>query len=456
MLLWQMVLYAQPQQPTAFAKGYQYLIGMGRPLDQPKAVGIFKAAAANGDPECLNALGNLYAQGQGVGYNIDSAINCYKMAAQKGYASGYYNLGRLYQQGTVVAQDFVAAANYYKQGAALGHEDCKSWLAYLNYKGIGTPQNYNQAFDLYQELANKGNANAMYFVGICYRNGYGTPANAELAKQWLKKAADGHEAQAVTELYSETLPENKSVVSNALQEKLATLKTYHENVATTAATNISGNYVGQAVYYDFSGKYVQEIVPLKLTLEQNTDGYKGTWVEGDSLAAPIGAKFYNNQFVFDSACRYTRHNRYSFGTPEAYRFNNASLGIKYLADSMYLAGDVQFYSLGRREPGQPMYISVSKKIEDNGQQWYANLPITVSPNPATSVVNASFTLGQGCKVTLQITTMEGRPLPNTAATKTLPAGSYNYPFNVEGLAAGSYIITIDGGNTKGSKIFIKL
>lgn len=437
-----------------FAQAYQYYHGLGRPLNKTRALQLFREAAAGGDPQALNAMGNLYTEGEMVPHNVDSAIACYQLAAQKGQIGACLNLGQIYQVGEIVPQDFAAAARYYQQGAAQGNMVCQCWVAYFNYKGLGVPQDYNKAFTIYSQLAQKGFPNAMYFLGMCYRNGYGVAPNAELGKQWLQKAIDHNEMQAVHELYKESLPENISVVTDSLQQELTELKSYHENVQTASATDLEGEYRGYAVYYDFSGKYVQEIVPLTLSLKKGAGGYAGKWTEADTLTAPITVAFLGNQLLFDSSSRYTRHNRYSYYGPETYRFDQASIGIKYLDDSMFLAGDMRFYSLSRREPGQPMYISLGRKIQKDAGAPVNHLQLNISPNPATDVLNASFATTQAATVNLQIMTIDGHFLPGKSVTETLPAGSYMVPFEVQNLAAGSYVLVFTDGTTRESKVFV--
>jgi uncharacterized protein len=449
------VIYAQLPINDGFNQAYQYLKGIGKPLNPEKALSIFKSYAEKGDKQSINALGNMYLNGKVVEKNIGVAINYYNQAAKLGYSNSYYNLGQIYQQGNFVIQDFKTAYYYYEKGANANHLGCVSWLAYMNYKGLGITQNYTKAFELYNQLANKGNANAMYFLGLCYRSGYGTVANASLAKLWLQKAIDNNEQQAIHELYNETKPENVSVINKELQTKLASLKSYSENIITANTNNIAGSYMGYIVYYDFSAKYVQEIMPLKLTLEKTANGYKGNWQEGDTLNAEIEASFHNNQFVFSERSQYIRHNRYSYYKPEPYLFNKASLGVKYINDEMHLTGDMQFYSISRKEPGQPIFIALSRKMDNVELASENNFNLILAPNPTLNNLNVSFTLLKMSKVLLDILTQDGKKML-TPVIKTLPKGTYTVPIVVSQLPAGSYLIRIVTADNTVNKLFIKL
>jgi uncharacterized protein len=449
--------YTQQSNPKLlFEEGYRYLNGINKPYDPGKAFGLFSQSAEAGYGAAMNALGNMYTKGLGTIANPLIALTWYKKASDQGYLNATVNLGRMYQKGEGVTQDFAEAFRYYRKGAEAGDIQSKNELAYFYYKGLGVEQNYNKAFSLYYEIAQKGNVNAEYFVGICYRNGYGVPADATLSKHWLQKAAAKQDRQAIHELNNEPLPENISTITPALQEKVASLKAYTERFIAAPTNNIEGVYQGYAVYYDFSKKYVHAIVPLTLNLRQTLSGYEGTWTESNSLSAAIKTDFSNNKLFFYKSSQYTRNDYYSYRNAEEYQFDNASLSIKYMGDSMYLSGDVRFYSLSRKEPGQPMYIALSKKIGDSHIE--DQFKLQVSPNPASSIVKATFTLDKTYPVQIQMLSSDGK-LVQQVGKRTLPAGTYSYDFNVQQLPQGTYLLRFilpDGTHKEISKPFIKI
>jgi 5-hydroxyisourate hydrolase-like protein (transthyretin family) len=158
--------------------------------------------------------------------------------------------------------------------------------------------------------------------------------------------------------------------------------------------------------------------------------------------------------VFDTSSQYSRCNYYSYRDIEKYQFRTAQLGIKYLNDSMYLSGNVRFYSLSRHEPGQPMYVVLANAV---GNTRLLIHDISLSPNPATNVVKATFTLDRTEKIKMQITDANGKITAAKAEEVLLPAGTYTYPVNVQQLSAGSYVLSIFAGDDAvQSKLFIKL
>lgn len=448
MLLLGLTLAGHAQQTASprllFDMGYAYLKGLHKPYDPEKAFTLFQQSATADFPRAMNAMGNMYLKGTGTQANVDSAVYWYEKAAGKGYKESWLNLGRIYQEGRLVKQDFEEAARYFEAGAKAGDWNCLNMVAYFHFKGLGLRQDYTAAFNIYKELAEKGHINALYFLGICYRNGYGTPANPELAKEWLAKAAERNDKQSTHELYEEELPENKSVISDELQRRVAQLKNYQEQFIASNNNNLSGYYKGYAVYYDFSGKYVNDIVPLSLHLTKTANGYAVNWKEGDSLSANLKAALTDNNFRFDSTSQYVRNNYYSHHTNERFQFNNASLDLKYLNDSIYLSGEVRFYSLKRREPAQPMYIALSRVLDNTEKSAAGKLAFRLSPNPASAYVKVSFTLAEARKVQLQLISSSGSVLQQIPP-RLLPAGSYSFNFELQGMPAGSYIIRAQAG-----------
>jgi TPR repeat protein len=463
LLLWQSAVLAQqtasktPSQEI-YDEACSYLYGFGRSYDPPKAVQLFRKSAEMGFAPAFNALGNLYMKGEaGIEKNVQTAVSYYKRAGEAGYTPAYQNLATLYRNGSEVPQDFRLSAQYSKAGAEKGNAACKNLLAYYYFKGFGVQQSYEKAFQLYHELAQKGLANAQYFLGLCYRNGYGTQANEEEAKSWLMKAAAQADFQATHELTAEPAPENSSVYNPALQQQVARMKSYQERLIASPGNDISGTYQGFAVYYDFSGQFVHQVVPLTLSLKKTNGSYQGTWTEQDTLTASIKGDFSGRGFQFDPASQYTRHNYYSYRSAEKYQFQLARLNVNFIGDSVCLAGDMQFYSMDRKEPGQPMYIMLRRKVEVEGLASGSDLKLSVTPNPATSEVKATFTLPKATKVNLDIMSMDGKPVLKQAGDAVLPAGTYSVPVNVQQLVNGSYTlrITTATGDVQ-TKIFIKL
>ena len=439
-----------------YDQGYQYIQGLHKPYDPEKAMGLFLESAEKGYSRAMNAIGNMYLEGIAVPVNVDSAEYWYERAGKKGYAVAWKNLGRMYQLDASVPQDFKRSAEYFRKGSEAGDLNSRNMLAYYHFKGLGLPQDYNAAFRIFSEVAAKGHTNAQYFLGICYRNGYGTPVDTEKAKYWLQKAASSNEKQSFHELSRELMPENKSAVTGDFQRNVDVLKRHYEQFENASTNNLSGTYNGHAIYYDFSGKHVADIVPLSLMISKKDGGYFVKWQEGDSLNATLNADVSKKQLLFDKNSTYTRNNYYSYRTEEKLRFENAELDIKYLNDSMYLSGYVNFYSLKRKEPTQPMFIALSRAFtEDEKNRAGLSLSLDLAPNPATTTIRAQLKISKISTVRLQLLTQTGVVLKQVDPRR-LPEGSYNINFDLQGLTPGTYMVRVtEASGISKTMLFIK-
>jgi 5-hydroxyisourate hydrolase-like protein (transthyretin family) len=103
-----------------------------------------------------------------------------------------------------------------------------------------------------------------------------------------------------------------------------------------------------------------------------------------------------------------------------------------------------------------MYVVLAKAVGNTTLPIH-DMKLSLSPNPATNVVNAAFTLDRTEKIKMQITDANGKITATKTEEVLLPAGTYTYPVNVQMLAAGSYYFSIFAGSgASEGKLFIKL
>lgn len=445
---------AQLAKSDAYIEGMHSLQGISRPYDPVSARNNLQQSALAGNAQAMTQLGHLYKK-QTTGFqSLDSAVYWYKAAVNAGGAEAHLLLGRFYQTSTGIHQDFVAAAKAYQEGIAGGSKSCKNALAYLYYKGLGVEQNYNTAFALFKESAEDGLSNSMYFLGLCYRNGYGTSADGEKAKYWLREAGMEGEKNAIHELYKESIPENRSIVSDQLQEQLKRIQNYAGKYKTDVNNNYEGLYEGVAIYYDWSGKYVAEIMPLTLSLNKTATGYDGAWNEGDSKTAFIGMKSLENKFVFDNRSVYTRIDRYSGRKEESWKFNNAELDLSFMNDSIQLSGFVRFFSPKRNEPGKPLRIFLKRKIETLAGVDVKRSELKLFPNPAATHATLQFKIFNTATVGVHVFTTNGTLVWRENQQK-LPAGTYSVSLPTSKLLPGTYVVQLMVDTKAESIVLIK-
>lgn len=84
-----------------------------------EALKWFRKAAAQGDPDAQNALGQMYQDGEGVKQDYAEAAKWFRLAAEHtpdlgGAGQGRNNLGLLYLNGDGVPKDLVQAYMWFK------------------------------------------------------------------------------------------------------------------------------------------------------------------------------------------------------------------------------------------------------------------------------------------------------------------------------------------------------
>jgi TPR repeat protein len=65
-------------------------------------------------------------------------------------------------------------------------------------QGVGVEQDYEQAFNWLFRAADRGNSDAMNYLGVAYATGAGVPQNNALALRWFLKAADKGSIEAMS------------------------------------------------------------------------------------------------------------------------------------------------------------------------------------------------------------------------------------------------------------------
>jgi TPR repeat protein len=111
----------------------------------------FKRGIKNDNPLALYALGKAYHTGQGLPIDNKRAILLYKKAANKGEAIAQYSMGRMYEAGEVVKPDLQEAYYYYAQAAMQYYSPALSKLSEMYSQGVVVKQDAAKANILKQQ-----------------------------------------------------------------------------------------------------------------------------------------------------------------------------------------------------------------------------------------------------------------------------------------------------------------
>jgi hypothetical protein len=113
---------------SLYSRGMSALAG--RNYDE--AVGLFRSAAAQGDPLAQYQMATLYYQGLGVNQDYETAALWYRRAAEQGNVDAQYSLGNMYLMGEGIPQNDARARHWYKEAASQGHTSARHNLDNLD------------------------------------------------------------------------------------------------------------------------------------------------------------------------------------------------------------------------------------------------------------------------------------------------------------------------------------
>lgn len=434
-----------------------------------------------GNAEAMNALGMIYSKGIGVTANEELGIEWMEKAANAGYAKAYYNLAILYTEkepvkainyfekaaiagyniawqkwgamllkGDGVPQDYPIALSVFKKGADKGDSSCIYSLGYMYYKGFGCTQDYNNAVKQFELASEKGNLAAMYMLGLCYRNGYGITIDTEIAKYWLNKSATMGFKNAAIELAEPEAenanPKQVKTISTSIPEIISitevdTPDSFKKVKQVPITKNISGNYTGNLLRYDWSGQNIISTTKLEINLQQDGKQLTGEWKESTGDTVTFNAQIQENAIVFHDS-KINRIDHFHKRTPEVYEFKEARLQLLDSPESIFLVGNLQLFNIKERENEKPMYLILEKKQETTIATEDSELlsKVLVYPNPFNNSFELSFDLVKTTDVTASIHNITGNQL-YTTQWNNLQQGKQNKTINLN-VPSGYYLLRL--------------
>jgi TPR repeat protein len=482
LLLGSLLGYSQetPETKKALFTARLQLMEGSRTYNPAAALATYQQQAALGNPEAMNALGLIYTKGIAATINEAEGISWLEKAAEAGYAKAYYNLGVLYREGVNatadpkkaisffekaatagyinaypvwgrmvmngigVPQNYPLAISIFKQGGEKGNGQCLYNLGYLYYKGFGCTQDYSLAIQQFELAVQKNNPWAMYMLGLCYRNGYGVTIDLEKAKSYLAKSAAMGVKPSQMELddseAENAKPNQVKTVSAPIAEVITITETnapdtFQKVKQNPITANISGDYSGYLLRYDFSGQNMISKTPLQINLNQDGKELAGEWKETAGDTVTFTAQIQDDAIVFQNST-IDRTEHFYKGRLATYSFKEAKVQLLQTEESLFLVGNLQLYNIKERENEKPMYLILEKKQAKTSEVPEVISSVIIHPNPVVTDFNLSFNLAKAVDVTMSIYYITGRPLyteqwnnlEQGTQTKTLalnaPAGYY--------------------------------
>jgi TPR repeat protein len=136
--------------------GYCYHHGIGVPVDEARAVELYRGAADEGFAWAQNIMGDCLHKGVGGKRDDVEAFERFKAAADEGLDVATANLGFCYRNGIGVLQNNSAAFDLYRKAAANRYPVAMALLSECYEKGIGTAIDLGEAASIREKLRSMG------------------------------------------------------------------------------------------------------------------------------------------------------------------------------------------------------------------------------------------------------------------------------------------------------------
>lgn len=425
-------------------------------IDRPKAFETLREYAGKGYTRAMNALGLMYINGYTPTYEADTTLAIYWLtqAGENGYSSAWCNLGTIYKYAHGgVAQNFEKAYEYYEKAALKNHPDGYYGAGYLLYKGLGCDQNYEKAFRYFGKGGEKNYTPAMYMLGLCYRNGYGTRRNEATAHYWLAGAHDRGYRFAAREIEKETPENRENRIRLGNSHMLSVPAQYagidHLRTSDQLPEEISGEYEGILVTYDWSGQHIIGEEPLRLILASDGQRIAGEWLEPDNDTVFLRARITDGGLIFEQTQQYRSDHYTEADQSVLFSFKEAEIRITNDREGITLNGNLRMYSPETMEPERPMYIALRRmdamlSIKNQTGENRALKGLKAYPVPFGNDLNLAFFQEEETAVQVGIYSHTGAPLFWYEAG-VLPQGERELTLSPS-LPAGTYIVKVISGD----------
>ncbi|MCV6588359.1 MAG: sel1 repeat family protein [Marinobacterium sp.] len=140
--------------------------------------------AAEGNPDALNMVGQMYENGWGVKADEGRARKLYDQGAAQGHLGSVNSLRRLKNR------EYLVELKTVEPGAQNGSATDQNRLGEMYEFGQGVKRNPQEAFRWYQTAARQGLVSAQHNLARSYNFGTGVAQDFGTAEQWYLKAAD--------------------------------------------------------------------------------------------------------------------------------------------------------------------------------------------------------------------------------------------------------------------------
>lgn len=427
--------------------------------DSLKAIAYLKPCLVAKNANAQLIMGHLYLNSPDES-NIEKGFKLIKKAAKQKHPVALENLGVLYKYGRGSKLNYNKARRTFKKAAKLGNHKATYSLGYLYLKGLGnTKQDYKKAIEWFEKSEYPM---AKYWLGVCYLKGYGVIKDIAKANTLLS-----------TNFNEQTTIENTTYASEITPEETTIPLEVTSNSAlfeTIEVTDLYGHWKGKLLQLDWSGKSIEEVIPLELELKYDsiTNGLKYTW-KVNSLEKSGNALQVSDAIYFENLQITLPHTEYYKNTPKTldYEILSSELSLKNISNTNYLTGKLESYIPKWNEPSAPMRFVLAKEsvtTENNVEiseeilealAIQENSFIKLYPNPFVSDLIIAYNLKEAGTISVQLTSIDGTENFTIAKGAQQKAGDYRYHFEGGHLKKGIYVVSVFVNGYKKTKLIVK-
>lgn len=465
---------ANPEIKQLVLEATKYLSGTDEyEKDYNLAREMLDQAAKANEPVAQFLLGQIYEYGTGVKVNFQKAYKYYELSADNGEKAAMLKLGDFHKKGKGVELDFKKAAKYFYKSSDLNSPRGNYALGYMHFKGFGVEQDYEKAYYLFVLGAKKRFPPAMFMLGICYEQGFYVDADLQKAKDCYKYAASQQYKQAQVRLNalesgdnlkSVEIAQNSELHSNFSETGLIPKYFKKENVTPDKDILLNGEWEGELLIYDWSGREIVETQTVKLTINQEKYLINTKW-DSDMTHTKSGGFVQGNKVFFNDLNLVTDN---AFGGYTHKNIGEFTLGVSEQDGFVYLSGNISSTIPSDKEPGAPGFIilrqavnsipakaiSASDKPEISKSLNKNDLNFNVYPNPFENRINIEFEVADAGDVAICLYNSTGKKIKNIKSKQFYLPGNYSADFELQ-LAPGTYVIEIQQDGIRQTRKLIK-
>jgi hypothetical protein len=219
------------------------------------------------------------------------------------------------------------------------------------------------------------------------------------------KLADDEVAQKDPENSGVSSSTTSSNVKQQTTDARSGYSSIKHNIPQSA--DISGEYSGWIIRYDYSGRHILSKSKLKVSLANHGSSLQGKWSEEGMPSIKLKAQVADTGLIFSPA-GYDLKSHYFSKSGEYLEFRQASLALTQSPDATEITGNLQLYSTTQLEPAKPIYISLTRLSKITTDLKDSRRPLIAYPNPFEHTLTLEYLMTSAEDVVITLVDMSGK------------------------------------------------